>query len=195
MAWFQSQEILAPAQHLRGGRPDLRHGWPLRSSTRTLSGGPLPASSSATRLGQRGLWRFGISGDLPIVLVRIGDVSRIDLVKQALQAHAYWRIKGLAADLVILNEDFSGYRAVLQDEIMGLINAGPEAAGDRQARRGVRPASGRAVRRGPSAVPDGRPRGAHRHVRDSRRAGTAAHAGRALTGSSRALAPSGGGSG
>ncbi len=55
-------------------------------------------------------------------------MSRIDLVKQALQAHAYWRIKGLAADLVILNEDFSGYRAVLHDEIMGLINAGPEAA-------------------------------------------------------------------
>ncbi|MFO7543713.1 MAG: hypothetical protein R6W97_13030 [Thiobacillus sp.] len=44
-----------------------------------------------------------------------------------LQAHAYWRMKGLAADLVIVNEDFSGYRAVLQDLIMGLINAGPEA--------------------------------------------------------------------
>ena len=44
-----------------------------------------------------------------------------------LQAHAYWRVKGLAADLVIVNEDFSGYRALLQDQIMGLINAGPEA--------------------------------------------------------------------
>ena len=65
---------------------------------------------------------------MPIVLVRIGDVSRIDLVKQALQAHAYWRIKGLTADLVIMNEDFSGYRAVLHDEIMGLVNAGPEAS-------------------------------------------------------------------
>ena len=61
------------------------------------------------------------------MLVRIGDVNRIDLVKYALQAHGYWRNKGLAADLVILNEDFSGYRAVLQDQIMGLINAGPEA--------------------------------------------------------------------
>ena len=86
-----------------------------------------PSIIARNQLGQSGLWRFGISGDLPIVLVRIGDVNRIDLVKQALQAHAYWRIKGLAADLVILNEDFSGYRAVLQDEIMGLINAGPEA--------------------------------------------------------------------
>ena len=61
------------------------------------------------------------------MLVRIGDLSRIDLVRQVLQAHAYWRMKGLSADLVILNEDFSGYRAVLQDQIMGLINAGPEA--------------------------------------------------------------------
>jgi cellobiose phosphorylase len=54
-------------------------------------------------------------------------VSRLDLVKQALQAHAYWRVKGLTADLVILNEDFSGYRALLQDQIIGLINAGPSA--------------------------------------------------------------------
>jgi len=36
-------------------------------------------------------------------------------------------MKGLTADLVIVNEDFSGYRAVLQDQITGLINAGPEA--------------------------------------------------------------------
>ncbi|MGD8619486.1 MAG: cyclic beta 1-2 glucan synthetase, partial [Gammaproteobacteria bacterium] len=49
------------------------------------------------------------------------------LVKQVLQAHAYWRMKGLAVDLVILNDDFSGYRAVLQDQIMGLVNAGSDA--------------------------------------------------------------------
>ena len=61
------------------------------------------------------------------MLIRIGDLNRIELVKQVLQAHAYWRMKGLAADLVIVNEDFSGYRAVLQDQIIGLINAGPEA--------------------------------------------------------------------
>jgi cyclic beta-1,2-glucan synthetase len=78
------------------------------------------------QLGQSGLWRFAISGDLPIVLLHIGDLNRIDLVKQVLQAHAYWRMKGLKTDLVIVNEDFSGYRAVLQDLIMGLINAGPK---------------------------------------------------------------------
>jgi cellobiose phosphorylase len=68
-----------------------------------------------------------VSGDLPIVLLRIGNLNRIELVKQLLQAHAYWCMKGLRVDLVIINEDFSGYRAVLQDQIIGMINAGSEA--------------------------------------------------------------------
>jgi cyclic beta-1,2-glucan synthetase len=79
------------------------------------------------RHGQSRLWRFAVSGDLPIVLVRIGHIERIDLVEQALRCHAYWRMKGLIADLVILNEDFSGYRAVLHDRIMGMIQSGPAA--------------------------------------------------------------------
>ena len=79
------------------------------------------------RRGQSGLWSFGISGDLPIVVMRIGDVHRIHLVRQILQAHAYWRRNGLEADLVILNEDFSGYRQLLHDRILGLISAGTEA--------------------------------------------------------------------
>ena len=86
-----------------------------------------PSIIARNQLGQAGLWRFAISGDLSIVLVRIGDSNRIELVKHALQAHAYWRLKGLVTDLLILNEDFSGYRAVLHDGIMGLINAGPAA--------------------------------------------------------------------
>jgi cyclic beta-1,2-glucan synthetase len=43
------------------------------------------------------------------------------------QAHAYWRLKGLAVDLVIWNEDRAGYRQQLQDQILGLIAAGVEA--------------------------------------------------------------------
>ena len=86
-----------------------------------------PSVVARNQLGQPGLWSFAVSGDLPIILIRIGNLGRIDLVKQVLQAHAYWRMKGLTADLVIVNEDFSGYRADLQDQIMGLINAGPEA--------------------------------------------------------------------
>ena len=54
-------------------------------------------------------------------------MGSIELAKQVLQAHAYWRMKGLITDLLILNADFSGYRAVLQDQIKGMINSGPEA--------------------------------------------------------------------
>jgi cyclic beta-1,2-glucan synthetase len=80
------------------------------------------------RRGQSGLWGYAISGDLPIVLLRIEDPANIDLVRQLVQAHAYWRLKGLAVDLVIWNEDRAGYRQVLQDQIMGLIAAGLEAS-------------------------------------------------------------------
>ncbi len=71
--------------------------------------------------GQAALWAYGISGDLPMVLVRIGDVARIDLVRQAVKAHAYWRSKGLVVDLLIWNEDPSGYRQELQEQILAAI--------------------------------------------------------------------------
>jgi cyclic beta-1,2-glucan synthetase len=77
--------------------------------------------------GQSGLWGYAISGDLPIVLLRIGDRADIELVRQLVQAHAYWRLKGLAVDLVIWNEDHAGYRQELHDQIMGLISTGMEA--------------------------------------------------------------------
>ena len=80
------------------------------------------------RRGQSGLWGYAISGDLPIVLLQIGDAANLDLVRQLVQAHAYWRLKGLAVDLVIWNEDHAGYRQRLQEQIMGLIASGIEAS-------------------------------------------------------------------
>ena len=77
--------------------------------------------------GQSGLWGYSISGDLPIVLLRIEDQANIALVSQLIQAHAYWRLNGLAVDLVIWNEDHAGYRQALHDQIMGLIAAGADA--------------------------------------------------------------------
>jgi cyclic beta-1,2-glucan synthetase len=79
------------------------------------------------RRGQSSLWSYAISGDLPIVLLQIGDLANIDLVRQLVQAHSYWRLKGLTVDLVIWNEDHAGYRQLLQEQIMGLIAAGVEA--------------------------------------------------------------------
>ncbi len=74
--------------------------------------------------GQSGLWGYSISGDIPIVLLQIEDSTNIDLVKQLVQAHAYWRLKGLLVDLVIWNEDHGGYRQVLHNQIQGLVSPG-----------------------------------------------------------------------
>ena len=79
------------------------------------------------RRGQSGLWSHSISGDIPIVLVEIEQVSNIDLVKQMVQAHAFWRLKGLVADLVIWNQDHGSYRQTLHNMLFGLISPGVEA--------------------------------------------------------------------
>ncbi|MBO1503984.1 cyclic beta 1-2 glucan synthetase [Serratia proteamaculans] len=79
------------------------------------------------RRGQSGLWGHSISGDLPIVLLTVTDGENIELVQQLIQAHNYWRLKGLQVDLVILNEDVGGYRQELQNQIMSLIAAGMES--------------------------------------------------------------------
>jgi cyclic beta-1,2-glucan synthetase len=63
---------------------------------------------------QPGLWGQGLSGDLPIVLVRISDIDGLSFVRQLLQAHEYFRMKQLSVDLVILNERASSYVQDLQ---------------------------------------------------------------------------------
>lgn len=78
---------------------------------------------------QSALWKHGISGDLPIVLARIANVSQIDLVRHLIQAHGYWQLRGLHADLLIWNEELSGYRQELQEHILYLIGSGAEARG------------------------------------------------------------------
>ncbi|WP_394561065.1 GH36-type glycosyl hydrolase domain-containing protein [Aquipseudomonas alcaligenes] len=90
----------------------------LRADTSVLSG---------NQRNQSDLWGQAISGDLPILLVQIADPANIELVRQLVQAHAYWRQKGLALDLVIWNEDQIGYRQQLQDLIMALVTSGSEA--------------------------------------------------------------------
>lgn len=74
--------------------------------------------------GQASLWSYSISGDLPIVLLKISNAEDIKLVKQIIKAQAYWHIKGLAVDIVILNEDSSIYRHALQEQIQGLTFSG-----------------------------------------------------------------------
>lgn len=75
------------------------------------------------RLVQSGLWRFGISGDVPICLVRVTEGAHTPLVDELLRAHYYLRTKGFQFDLVILNEFPAGYFQNLQEEIEGLVKS------------------------------------------------------------------------
>jgi cyclic beta-1,2-glucan synthetase len=68
-------------------------------------------------LGASALWRFGISGDLPIVLVSCGSVDDLEFAAQILRAQAYWRVKRLDADIVILNEQAHSYAQTLQSAL------------------------------------------------------------------------------
>ncbi len=85
------------------------------------------ATLAQNQRSQRNLWSFGISGDLPIVLLRSTQAERMDIVRQMLAAHAYWRFKGFAVDLVILNQDDSVYRKSTHDQIMSLIASSSES--------------------------------------------------------------------
>ena len=94
-----------------------------------------PSSDAILRGGgaQSGLWAQGISGDLPIVLLRISDTENIDIAHELLQAHEYWRMKQLAVDLVILNERQSSYVQDLQIAIETLVRmrkSRPQAQGE-----------------------------------------------------------------
>ena len=140
LAWTHSQVAL---RQINASEADAQLYCRLASSV-IYANASLRADPSVlikNRRGQSGLWGYSISGDLPIVLLQIEDPANIDLVRQLIQAHAYWRLKGLAVDLVIWNEDHAGYRQLLHDQIMGLIAAGVEASEiDRPGGIFVRPA-------------------------------------------------------
>jgi cyclic beta-1,2-glucan synthetase len=84
----------------------------------------LRPSSAAIQRGsctRPALWAHGISGDVPIVLLRIEHVEDIDIARQLLQAHEYWRLKQLAVDLVFLNERAASYVQDLQTALEGMV--------------------------------------------------------------------------
>ncbi len=77
---------------------------------------------AANSLGQPGLWAFGISGDYPILLVKLHQEADGELLLELLRAHAYWRRRDLQIDLVILNQQESNYGQEMQGFIYHLIH-------------------------------------------------------------------------
>ena len=126
VAWTHNNVMLAQINATPGDAQLYRH---LASSV-LYGNAALRAESGVllqNRRGQSGLWGYAISGDLPIVLLKIADASHIDLARQVVRCYTYWRLKGLVVDLVIWHEDHVSYRQRLQDQIMGLIATGIEA--------------------------------------------------------------------
>ena len=87
-----------------------------------------PEVVERTTLGQEALWPHGISGDLPILLVKVVEENDIPLVRQVLQAQEYWRLKGMSADVVILNEHPIGYLDEMHKALTALLESGPWGA-------------------------------------------------------------------
>ncbi|WP_261312016.1 glucoamylase family protein [Pseudomonas aeruginosa] len=87
---------------------------------------------------QSGLWPLGISGDLPILLLRLDDSDDVEQLRQILRAHRYWRTKGLEVDLAVVNERASSYIQDLQVAIETAVRSSPSRTreGDGAARRG-----------------------------------------------------------
>ncbi len=72
---------------------------------------------------QPDLWPFGISGDLPIMLVEIKAEDELELAAWALRGHEYWRMRGLIIDLLIIINKNEGYSQPLNDQINNLAAA------------------------------------------------------------------------
>jgi cellobiose phosphorylase len=75
------------------------------------------------RLGQPGLWPHSISGDLPIVLVRVAGVDDETVVRQLVQWRIYARGRGLKSDLVILDKRSSESADQLRKELETKISS------------------------------------------------------------------------
>ncbi len=120
LAWTQAQMQL---HHLDIGM-DEAHLFQRLANHVLYSDATLRPPAEVIKRGARkisALWANGISGDLPIVLVRIDDHDHLQLVRQLLRAHEYWRLKQLAVDLVIVNERATSYIQDLQSEIDALV--------------------------------------------------------------------------
>lgn len=87
---------------------------------------------------QSGLWPLGISGDLPILLLRLDDSDDLEQLRQILRAHQYWRTKGLEVDLAVVNERASSYIQDFQVAIETAVRSSPSRTreGEDAARRG-----------------------------------------------------------
>jgi cyclic beta-1,2-glucan synthetase len=126
LAWTQAQVQL----HHLGIDPDEAHLFQNLASRILYSDPAMRSAADVLRRNTSGptaLWAYQISGDIPIVLVRIDEPEDRGIVRQLLRAHEYWRMKGLAVDLVILNEKAHSYIQDFQTSLETLVRASQSA--------------------------------------------------------------------
>ncbi len=129
LAWTQAQIQL---RHL-AITPDEAHLFQ-RLATRLVYFDPslrAPGEVLArNRKGKSGLWRHGISGDHPLVLLRIDSEDDQDIVRQLLRAHEYFRLKRLVVDLVVINEQATSYGEDLQGALEAVVRTRQRVFGE-----------------------------------------------------------------
>ncbi|MGO9267036.1 MAG: GH36-type glycosyl hydrolase domain-containing protein [Candidatus Binataceae bacterium] len=137
LAWTQAQVQL----HHLGIGPDEAHLFQRIANHVIYANSTMRPSSDVLKRSEHGastLWTHGISGDLPIVLVRIDEIEDREIVRQLVRAHEYWGIKQLDVDLVILNERSASYDQDLQGSLETLVRANQSRTrADGEAARGA----------------------------------------------------------
>jgi len=75
----------------------------------------------ANKLGREDLWRFGISGDNPIMTLVV-EGKNLDAIRQTLNAHEFFRVKGIAVDLVIISETDGSYIQPVSQAVYEIVS-------------------------------------------------------------------------
>jgi cellobiose phosphorylase len=77
---------------------------------------------AANELGQSSLWQYAVSGDYPILLIRIESETDISILTELINAFLYYRSIDQMVDLVIFNDHDTGYNQEMQNLVFRLIN-------------------------------------------------------------------------
>ena len=68
-------------------------------------------------MNQTNLWKFGITGDLPIILVEINHSESTKLVEDILKAYEYFKTKAIFIDIVLINREKERYKSIITHKI------------------------------------------------------------------------------
>ena len=95
------------------------------------------ATAEVAGFDRRMLWRFGISGDLPLIVLRVNAEHGLDLIQAVLTAQRLWQIAGVGCDVVIVNGEPASYLMPIQRQLMAMRERSiSPLPGEQQAARG-----------------------------------------------------------